>query len=321
MTKEEDKPPGHQTPLIRARRLEEIFNFSEIYLKYEGENETGTHKDRIARLQVERAAMLGYDTLTAGTCGNYGVALAYYSKMFGIRTVLFVPLSYRHARVGEMLRLGAEVVAIPSKYEEAVELSSRTAAERGWYDASPGPKNRELNYSAYAQISREIYAELGESPTAVAVPVGNGTTLAGIYHGFKMLDKEGHLNGIPVMIAASTAYGNPIVTSFLLGLGHILELSPAEVVETKLNEPLVSYKSYDGEDALQAIRETGGFAFPVTDAKMVRLSRLVKASEGLDTLPASASALEALRLFLRVEPHNSKYVVVLTGGKPSWRRP
>jgi threonine synthase len=53
---------------------------------------------------------------------------------------------------------------------------------------------------------------------------------------------------------------------------------------------------------------------------MAELSRFVRASEGLEVLPASTSALEALRLFLRVEPHSSKYVVVLTGGKPSWRK-
>jgi threonine synthase len=317
---EEDKPPGNSTPLVRARRLEELLGSSEIYLKYEGENETGTHKDRIARLHVKRAVMLGYDTLTAGTCGNYGVAIAHYSRVFGIRANIFVPASYRRTRAEEMRQMGAEVTAVPCKYEEVTELSARLASERGWYDANPGPKNRELNYSAYAQISREIFEELGESPTAVAVPVGNGTTLAGIYYGFRRIDRDGDLNGMPKMIAASTAYGNPIVTSFLKGLGHVLQLPPSEVLETELNEPLVSYRSYDGEDALNAIRETGGYAFPVTDAKMAELSRFVRASEGLEVLPASTSALEALRLFLRVEPHSSKYVVVLTGGKPSWRK-
>ncbi|MEM2921556.1 MAG: pyridoxal-phosphate dependent enzyme [Candidatus Bathyarchaeia archaeon] len=317
---EEDKPPGHPTPLIRARGLEELFGFSEIYLKYEGDNETGTHKDRIARLHVERAVNLGYDTLTAGTCGNYGVALAHYSRVFGIEVKIFIPSSYRHTRVEEMRRLGAEVVAIPRKYEEATELSARFASEKGWYDANPGPKNREPNYSAYAQISREILEELGESPTAVAVPIGNGTTLAGMYYGFKDVDKDGVLNGMPRMIAASTAYGNPIVTSFLQGLDYVLQLSPSNVIETEFNEPLVSYKSYDGEDALNAIRETRGYAFPVTDTKMFELSHLIRIKEGLDVLPASTSALEALRLFVRVEPHNSKYVVVLTGGKPSWRK-
>jgi len=315
---EEEETVAQQTPLLRAKKLEEYFGFSEIYLKYEGNNQTGTHKDRIARLHVIRAVSLGHNTITTSTCGNYGVALAYYSRLYGLKPVIFLPESYKHQRLSEMFRLGADVVMVKGKYEDATERSRLASTDKGWYDANPGPKNREINYSAYGQISAEIVDQLGESPLAITVPMGNGTTLAGLYRGFRELEKGDGLNGVPKIVGASTVNGNPILRSFLEGRNCVTRITPSSIRETTVNEPLVAYESYDGDDALRAIRETQGYAFPVTDQKMLDFRRLLKAREGIDALPASTSALEALRLLVRMEGPHSKYVAILTGGRPYW---
>jgi len=75
------------TPLIRAFNLESLFNInsSKIYLKWEGINPTGTHKDRAAIAHVRKAIREGFDTITVGTCGNFGVAISYFARLFGLR--------------------------------------------------------------------------------------------------------------------------------------------------------------------------------------------------------------------------------------------
>jgi threonine synthase-related protein len=73
----------------------------------------------------------GVSTVTVGTCGNYGVAIAYYALLAGLRAVVFVPRSYENSRVWEMRKYGARVVFVDGTYEDAVEASSKAATPEG----------------------------------------------------------------------------------------------------------------------------------------------------------------------------------------------
>ncbi len=63
------------TSLNRARNLERELNIRQLYIKYEGENPSGTQKDRIAFAQVHDAFRREYPVISLATCGNYGVAV------------------------------------------------------------------------------------------------------------------------------------------------------------------------------------------------------------------------------------------------------
>ena len=303
------------TPLVRAYNIERLFNISasEIYLKWEGVNPTGTHKDRAAIAHVEKAIKNGYDTITVGTCGNFGVAISYFARMFGLRAVIFVPSSYSNSRVAEMIRYGAEVIFVDGKYEDAVRMSVKEASKNSWYDANPGSVNSHVNIEAYSTLAEEILIQLGGVPEFIAVPVGNGTLLAGIYFGFKKLLYVRRIERIPRFIATSTRGGNQIVYSWKKGSRHLLPLSEDSIVETDVNEPLVAYRSLDGENALKAIFESDGFAFEFDDEELIKTAEFIRIFEGLPTLPASASSLLALIELNRQGILEGKSIAVLTG--------
>ncbi len=67
----------------------------------------------------------------------------------------------------------------------------------------------------------------------------------------------------------------------------------------KTNEPLVNGKSLDGQEALDALWESGGWAANVTDGEMVRYSEIVAREEGLLVLPASCASLAALTYYVK----------------------
>ena len=301
------------TPLVRSRVLGRFLGVDgmPLYLKWEGANPTGTHKDRAALLHARRAVELGFLAVTAGTCGNYGVALAHYARVFGLKAVVFVPKGYENSRVGEMVERGAEVVLVDGRYEDAVEASVEAAEAYGWYDANPGGRNGGLSLEAYSAVAEEIVAELGDAPYAVAVPVGNGTTLAGLYRGFLRAYKEGRATAVPKLVAATTSHANELAS---LWFGEKLE--PERVVETWVNEPLVALKALDAEPALEALRATGGRVYAFEDEEMVEAALLVRALEGLPALPASASAILALERLAREEGVEGPLVAVVTG---RWR--
>ena len=302
------------TTLARARNIEREVGLRQIYLKFEGGNPTGTQKDRIAFAQASDALRRGFDGITVATCGNYGAAMALAASMVGLKCLVYVPTDYATQRVHEIEKLGALIVREGEDYEQSVTASQKRADEEDIYDANPGGANTPIQLLAYAQIAYEIYDDLRDAPHVVAVPVSNGTTLAGVHKGFMSLYRRGKTSRIPRIIAGSSTRKNPIVRSWLRDLDTCEDLDPAEIRETRVNEPLVNWHSIDGDLALQAIRSSKGWATNASDRKMATFSRLLREKEGLSVLPASTASLIALADRHEKEPlPNDRYVVVLTG--------
>jgi threonine synthase len=306
------------TTLSRARNLEREEGIRQLYLKFEGINPTGTQKDRIAFNQCHDALRRGFDTITLATCGNYGASIALASQLCGMACIIYIPENFHTQRVKEMEQNGAIVFRHPGTYEESVRYSIKQARKKDWYDANPGGANTPLQIQSYAEIAYEIYDVLRDAPKIVAVPVSNGTLLAGIYRGFESLHKRGKTSRVPKMIAASTSNKNAIIYSFNKQLDSCLDLDPDKIKETSVNEPLVNWHSFDGDEALYAIRQSGGNAFNISDQKMLRLARQLKDKEGLHVLPASTAGLSALLELNKLEEFEpDRYVAVLTGKKIS----
>jgi threonine synthase len=304
------------TSLVRARNIEREMGFRQLYLKFEGGNPTGTQKDRIAFAQAMDALRRGFDTLTVATCGNYGVAVAMAASLAGLKSVIFIPAAYHTRRMSDIRDLGAEIRTVSGDYESAVLASQEWARQNEYYDANPGGDNTRLQLQAYGQIAYEIYDELRDAPAAVAAPVSNGTTLAGLYHGFLSLFRRGKTSRLPRIVAGSSFRKNPIVHSFIKGLATCEDLQPRNIRETSINEPLINWHAIDGDLSLEAIRATGGWAADASDQSMRRFARLIANKEGLQVLPASTAGLIALiDRHLREPLPGDRYVVLLTGRK------
>ena len=301
------------TGLHRAKSLEREFDVRQLYIKYEGDNPTGTQKDRIAFAQVYDALRREFDVVSLATCGNYGVAVALAANLAGVKCNIYIPESYHTDRIIEMQMLNATIIRLPGSYEDVVKESSLLAMQNEWYDANPGGSNTPLQISAYAQIANEIVEDLGDAPKYCAAPVSNGTLFAGIYRGFVSLYKRGKTSRIPKMIAASSTHKNPVIESFKLGLDYCKDLNPATIKETKYNEPLINWHSFDGEEALYALRESGGEAYNISDSKMKKMTALLLKKESMRVLPASTAGLIGLLELdekLNFEP--DRFVAVLT---------
>ena len=302
------------TSLNRSRSLERETGIRNLYLKFEGGNPTGTHKDRIAFAQAQDALRRGYDAVTLATCGNYGVAMALACHFAGIQCHIYIPEGYHTKRIVEMKKYGAHINFAGQDYERACLASQLRATTEGMYDANPGGSNSVLQMEAYAEIAYEIYDELRDAPAVVALPVSNGTALAGIYLGFLRLYRKSRTSRMPKMIAGSAYKKNPIIHSFLHKDQTCVDLQPEKIRETIVNEPLINWHSTDGNEALQAIYNSNGSAQYVSDKAMKIMSKKLRDNEGLLVLPASTAGLLAL-----LQEHKKqalpgdRYVAVLTG--------
>ncbi len=287
-----------------------------LFAKWEGANPTGTHKDRAAISHVAAAKRDGFGAVTAGTCGNYGAALAYYAKLYRVKAVIYVPRLYENSRVAEMKRYGAAVIPVDGKYEDAVALSAQAARENDWYDANPGGPNDHTSLASYSRIAYEIAAQLGDAPHAISIPVGNGTTLVGVYLGFLQLYKEGCTTRIPRIVAATTAHANQLAASWAKGSLEPVKLPASEVRETWVNEPLAAVESLNAHEALKALHCSGGEVYVFEDEEMVEAALALKAVEGIAALPASAASILALKRFASLGEAEGPLVALVTG---RWR--
>jgi len=304
------------TNLTRARNIEREFGLRQIFLKFEGTTPTGTQKDRIAFAQVHDAMRRGYDTITVATCGNYGAAMSLAASLGGLQCTICIPEKYHTSRIKEIEANNTTIIRVPGDYENAVSYSQQLAQDKEYYDANAGGDNTMIQFKAYGEIANEIYDELRDAPAALSLPVSNGTTLAGVYKGFVSLYRRGKTSKIPRIIAGSSYGKNPIIQAYLKNLSTCEDLPPEKIHETAVNEPLINWRSIDGDYALQAIRESGGWASYSSDKTMMQFSKMIREKEGLSVLPASTAGLISL-----LDKHkkdgltNDRYVVVLTGRK------
>jgi len=306
------------TSLVEAKGLEDHFGVDDLFLKLEGENPTGTHKDRLAIQHVDDAIIRDYETITVGSCGNYGVAMSFVANKSKLDCKVFVPKKYSGEEIERIKANSAEVFRVEGGYEESVEASRKNAKEKGWYDANPGGKNTPISLVAYVDVAEEIQNELEKPPDSVSVAVGNGTTLAGLHLGFRLLWRKDRAEHIPHMLGASSLGNNAIIETIRQDKREMIELSPEDIRESEVNEPLLNWRSLDGQEAINAIYDTDGIAVGLEDEELVHYKELLLERDDIDCLPASASALGALENFLEDEEDYDRartHVIVLTSGE------
>jgi len=284
-------PSIGRTPLAPLPRLGERFRAGRLFAKLESANPSGLHKDRPALRMVEEALARGLRGVTVGTCGSVGVALARLARRAGLPATVFVPARYRSAPIAQLVEEGARVVRTPGGYEDAVAESVAFAAAERFYDANPTGDGGGAALAAYEAIAEEVVAALGGFPDSVWVPVGNGTTLAGVGRGFLRLAAATG-RAAPRLCGAGSAGNTAAVRS--LAAGRVVELAPDALCETPVNEPLLNWRSAHAAEALAVVQATGGCAHESSDAELVAHARALADLDGVSARPAACAALAGL---------------------------
>lgn len=289
-----------RTTLMRGQKLEKRLGIRRLHLKLEGENPSGTHKDRVALLHVLDARMKGFKSVTAVSCGNYGAALAYVADKLNMQAYIYIPKDFAAPRRAEIESLGSKVVDVHGDYEDALRKAAEDANANHWYDANPGGKNSELGLFGYTYIAKEIAQSLGRQPDWVSVPVGNGSLIGGIWQGFRGMSMK------PRMLGVSN--NNSAVHGIAMGLKEKVDLPELSV--TEVNEPLCGNFLADVDEAVGAMVESNGTGVEIPDVDLIKAAGVIKQEEGLDVLPASAGAVLGIT---KLDSRNHVFVAVLTG--------
>lgn len=292
-------------PLIKAKKIGDLIGIENLYFKLESQNKSGTFKSRAADVLVKEAIKHQSPGITIGTCGNFGMAIIK-SSPASLNCHIFVPKHYNYSQLTKEATKSRNVKIYPieGKYEDAVENSIKFSKETGCYNANPQNKSAKLSITAYSKISKEIVKQPKTTPQYLWISVGNGTGIAGLYYFFKNKSKK------PKLCAVSSLNNNAIVKSIFYG--YPVELDPNILRETLVNEPLLNWRSYQINEAIEAINQTEGLAVEVTDGEMLNAQKMIKTYENIDNIPAAAAAFAGLLKNLKIINRLKKHVIVLT---------
>jgi threonine synthase len=293
------------TPLVRAGNLGQALGVSKLYLKVEGQNPTGSFKDRGMVVAVAKAIEEGARAVICASTGNTSSSAAAYAASAGIEAVIVLPKGKIAA--GKMLQgqaAGARVVAIDGNFDDALRIVREMTAERD--PSHPVALVNSVNpYRLEGQKTAafEICEDLGAPPDYLAIPVGNAGNISAYWKGFTEYRDAGLVSTTPKMIGFQALGASPLVQ------GHDFDEPQTFATAIRIGRPA------SGHLALAARDESGGLIDAVTDDEIYAAYRDVARMEGIFCEPASAASLAGVRKAVadgRVDPQGT-IVAVLTG--------
>lgn len=269
---------------------------AELWVKYEGGNPTGSHKDRAMAVGLAAAVAAGAETVVAASSGNAGAAAAAYAARAGLRCVVFTKEGVPAGLRAQIDALGAERVVHQGTTAERNAAMAQAVEEHGWYPltsfSTPSPGGNPYANEGYKSVAYELARDFaGRRIDAVVVPTSRADLLAGIGRGFRELAAAGLLTEVPRLVAAEPAPSAP----FSAAMSHAdqadqerTRVAYGHTVAFSLGEERPCWQGLD------ALWRTGGAAVAVSDEATLTEHRRL-AAEGVLMETSSAVGVAVAR--------------------------
>ena len=277
------------TPLLRLERTGSRLGASQLLIKDESVNPTGSFKSRGLSAAITRAAAAGATGFVLPTAGNAGVAASAYGARAGLPVQVFAPAWTPPRLVQQMRRFGASVILLEGHIGICGAAARQWAAEREWVDLST--LREPYRIEGKKTLGLEIAVQLGWNlPAAVIYPAGGGTGLIGMWRAFTQLRHLGWVKDqMPRLYAVQSEGCAPVVRAWEEGAESVAAWPDPETSAFGLRVP----GPLGGRLMLRAIRESRGGALAVADAEMSAMAERVSRDEGIDLSPEGGATLVA----------------------------
>ncbi len=274
------------TPLIEAPRLSERIG-ARAYLKFEGANPTGSFKDRGMTVAVSRAKGRGAEAVICASTGNTAASAAAYAARAGLRGAVIVPEGkIAIGKLAQALMHGARVVALQGNFDDALTLV-RELAQKHPIELVNSVNPHRIEGQKTAAF--EVVEDLGETPGALAIPVGNAGNVTAYWRGFtELAEAPGeHFHG-------KEGVTPPVLYGFQAeGAAPLVGGEPVANPETVASAIRIGNPAR-WEEAMAAFTASRGRVAAVSDRQILDAYRWLADTEGVFCEPASASSVAGL---------------------------
>jgi threonine synthase len=278
------------TPLLRLSRLGDRLGLSNVYVKDEGINPTGTFKARGLLMAVARAVELGENEFVIPTAGNAGGALAAYAARAGKKAHVFMPTDAPRVTMEEVKAYGGELILVDGLIDEAGRQAKKMGEEHGWCDVSTfkEPYRPEGKKTMGLELAEDFQWEL---PDVMLYPTGGGTGLVGMWKAFNELETLGWIGSKrPRFVSVQPEGCAPIVRAFHEGSERASVWENAHSIAGGIRVPGV----FADRPILRLLRESKGDAVAVLDEEIIQWQKKLAETEGILASPESSATVAAL---------------------------
>jgi threonine synthase len=300
--------PEGNTTLYRRDSVSRYVGHGDLALKHEGENPSGSFKDRGMTVAVTQAVLSGARALACASTGNTSASMAAYAAQAGLPALVFVPAGKVAAgKLAQALAYGARTLVVRGDFDACLRLV-REASEA--LDLALLNSINPWRLEGQKTIVLELLQQRRwEPPDWIVVPAGNLGNTSAFGKALAEARRLGLIRRLPRVASVQARGAAPFYRSFRGGFRRRHRVV-AETVATaiRIGDPA----SHDR--AVRAIRETRGLVTAVSDREILEAKAVVDAA-GIGCEPASAAAVAGARRLVRegrIRPRES-VVVVLTG--------
>jgi len=301
------RPEGN-TGLYISGRLSLFTGIDNLRLKQEGENPTGSFKDRGMTVGITMARFFGMKTVACASTGNTAASMAAYAAMAGMRAVVFVPAGkIALGKLAQALAYGARTIQIEADFDSAMHLVEQVCRKRNIYLLN---SLNPFRIEGQKAIGFEILQQMRWNvPDWIVVPGGNLGNNSALSKGFMELKELGLIDKLPKIAVVQAEGANPLYTAFREKRDLVPVQNPDTVATAiRIGNPVSWRKS------LRGIEATGGVVEQLTDDEILQAKIEVDAS-GIGAEPASCASVGGARKLVKkgtIRP-GSNVVCVLTG--------
>lgn len=296
------------SPFYKADRLAKVLGLRTLYVKDDGVNPTASLKDRASAMAVVKAEEAGAETIACSSTGNAASSLAGNAAAAGFPTYIFVPSRAPKGKVSQLMIFGAHVISVKGSYEDTFRLSQQAIERYGWYN-----RNAAINpflMEGKKTVALEIAEQLDWNMTDyVALSVGDGCTIAGVWKGFCDLYETGMIDRLPRLISVQAEGCCPLNRA-------IAENRPWEPMEENtLADSIAVGVPRNADKALNAIRASNGVVVNVSDEEILAAAKLLGRTTGVFGEPAGVAGTAGVKKAVEqgLIPADASVVSIVTG--------
>ncbi|GGO85768.1 threonine synthase [Nocardioides phosphati] len=288
------------TPLVHSEWLSGLTG-GEVWLKVEGNNPTGSFKDRGMTVALSVAVHQGAQAVVCASTGNTSAAMAAYAAKAGVTPVVLVPEGKIAAgKMAQAVLHGSVVIQVRGNFDDCLRMA-REMAEK--YPVALVNSVNPHRLEGQKTAAFEIVDFLGDAPDYHLLPVGNAGNISAYWLGYTQYEAAGKATKRPVMRGFQAAGAAPLV------LGHPVDDPETLATAIRIGNPA----SWDL--ATNAVKESEGRFDSRTDEQILAAQRALAAHDGVFVEPASAAGVAGLLGELEAgESYAGKTVVITVTG-------
>ncbi len=297
------------TRLYSHTKTSEYAGIKNLYMKHEGENPTGSFKDRGMTVGVSEAVRIGAKIVCCASTGNTSASLASYAALAGLKAVVFIPSGeIAYGKLAQTIAYGAKVVQVKGNFDDSMRLIQEAASSLKMYILnSVNPWRIEGQKSITFELIQQMK---WDSPDWIVLPAGNLGNTAAMGKALSELKEFGLIEKMPRIAAIQSEGAAPFYKLWKSGLHELVRVDNPDTIASaiKIGNP-VSWKK-----AIKAIKMTNGVVEKVSDNQILDAKAMIDSS-GIGCEPASAASLAGAKKLRKngVIKEGQNVVCILTG--------